>query len=151
MMLTPWGPRAVPTGGAGVAAPAGTCSLTMALIFLAISSPVASAPYGATPAITRAVAGAVTLSGAKGPKLRSGLFAALRVTTLVSPQLQIVQLYRRGPPEQAHRNPDLSLVRQHLFHRAAEVGERALGDLDDLPDQERDLLLRLGLRDRLGD
>src|SRR2546422_769399 len=30
MMLTPWGPSAVPTGGAGVACPAGTCSLTTA-------------------------------------------------------------------------------------------------------------------------
>src|ERR1700734_871470 len=36
MMLTPWGPRAVPTGGAGVALPAGICSFTRALIFLAI-------------------------------------------------------------------------------------------------------------------
>src|SRR5205085_5925205 len=33
MMLTPWGPRAVPTGGAGVAAPAGIWSLTTARIF----------------------------------------------------------------------------------------------------------------------
>ena len=30
MMLTPWGPRAVPTGGAGVAAPAGIWILTIA-------------------------------------------------------------------------------------------------------------------------
>src|SRR5947209_3165524 len=30
MMLTPWGPRAVPTGGAGVAAPAGIWIFTMA-------------------------------------------------------------------------------------------------------------------------
>src|SRR3954471_5431077 len=43
MMFTPWGPSAVPTGGAGVAAPAGHCSLTIALIFFAIASPVASA------------------------------------------------------------------------------------------------------------
>src|SRR5215208_7592444 len=142
MMLTPWGPRAVPTGGAGVAAPAGTCSLTMALIFLAISSPVASAPYGATPAITRAVAGTVTLSGAKGPKLRYGLFAALRVTTLVTPQLQIVQFYCRRPAEQAHRDPHLPLVGQYLFDGAAEVGEGSLGDLDHLADQEGDLFLR---------
>src|SRR5919112_4103694 len=49
MMFTPWGPRAVPTGGAGVAAPAGHCSLTIALIFLAISSPLASARYGRLP------------------------------------------------------------------------------------------------------
>src|SRR4051812_16551806 len=49
MMLTPWGPSAVPTGGAGVAAPAGHCSFTMALIFLAILSPLASARYGRLP------------------------------------------------------------------------------------------------------
>ena len=36
MMFTPWGPSAVPTGGAGVAWPAGTCSLTTATIGLAI-------------------------------------------------------------------------------------------------------------------
>src|SRR5690242_13965175 len=33
MMLTPCGPRAVPTGGAGVAWPACSCTLTTALIF----------------------------------------------------------------------------------------------------------------------
>src|SRR3954453_6895959 len=33
MMLTPCGPRAVPTGGAGVAAPACSCTLTSAAIF----------------------------------------------------------------------------------------------------------------------
>src|SRR4051812_21957504 len=33
MMLTPWGPSAVPTGGAGVAAPAWSCTLTSAAIF----------------------------------------------------------------------------------------------------------------------
>ena len=37
MMFTPCGPRAVPTGGAGVAAPAGHCSLTNAWIFFAIA------------------------------------------------------------------------------------------------------------------
>ncbi len=33
MMLTPCGPSAVPTGGAGVAAPAWSCTLTRAAIF----------------------------------------------------------------------------------------------------------------------
>src|SRR4249919_1698263 len=33
MMLTPWGPRAVPTGGAGVAAPAFKAILTSAATF----------------------------------------------------------------------------------------------------------------------
>src|SRR3990172_9609171 len=36
MMLTPWGPSAVPTGGAGVAFPAAIWSLTTACIFFAI-------------------------------------------------------------------------------------------------------------------
>src|SRR5450755_324208 len=36
MMFTPCGPSAVPTGGAGVALPAGICSLTCAVIFFAI-------------------------------------------------------------------------------------------------------------------
>src|SRR5215469_5509451 len=36
MMLTPCGPSAVPTGGAGVAFPAGICNFTMAFTFLAI-------------------------------------------------------------------------------------------------------------------
>src|SRR2546425_12656539 len=38
MMFTTWGPSAVPTGGAGVACPAGTCSFTTAAIGLAIGS-----------------------------------------------------------------------------------------------------------------
>src|SRR5215813_12309292 len=33
MMLTPCGPSAVPTGGAGVAAPAGSCTFTTAASF----------------------------------------------------------------------------------------------------------------------
>src|ERR1017187_1943423 len=36
MMFTPWGPSAVPTGGAGVALPAGICSFTCAVTFFAM-------------------------------------------------------------------------------------------------------------------
>src|SRR3984957_14979485 len=36
MMLTPCGPSAVPTGGAGVAFPAGICSFTEPVTFFAI-------------------------------------------------------------------------------------------------------------------
>src|SRR5688572_10598723 len=36
MMFTPWGPSAVPTGGAGVALPAAIWSFTCACIFFAI-------------------------------------------------------------------------------------------------------------------
>src|SRR6185312_3769908 len=43
MMLIPWGPRAVPTGGAGFALPAGICSLTNPATFFAIRLLVTSA------------------------------------------------------------------------------------------------------------
>ena len=36
MMFTPWGPSAVPTGGAGVALPAGICNFTTACTFFAM-------------------------------------------------------------------------------------------------------------------
>ena len=36
MILTPWGPSAVPTGGAGVAFPAAIWSFTIACIFFAM-------------------------------------------------------------------------------------------------------------------
>src|SRR6185436_1686566 len=96
MMFTPCGPSAVPTGGAGFAAPAGHCSLTIALTFLAI---------------------------------------------LVSPQLQIVHFDGRRAPEQADRHFDLALFGDDLFHGAAEIGERTLGDFHRLSHHEGDLFL----------
>src|SRR5437870_6420302 len=45
MMLTPCGPSAVPTGGAGVALPAGICNFTIPVTFLAILTPVASVRF----------------------------------------------------------------------------------------------------------
>src|SRR5438045_615595 len=47
MMFTPRGPRAVPTGGAGLACPAGICSLIWATISLAILERVCSRDLGA--------------------------------------------------------------------------------------------------------
>src|SRR3989442_9352982 len=113
MMFTPCGPRAVPTGGAGVACPAGTWSFTTAIIGLAMS-PCASA----------------RLCGCASSRS-------------VSLQLEVVELHRRRPAEQGHRDAHLALVRNHLFDRARKVRERPLGDLHDLSHQERNLLLRL--------
>jgi len=39
MMLIPCGPSAVPTGGAGVACPAGICNFTNPVTFFAIHTP----------------------------------------------------------------------------------------------------------------
>src|SRR6185369_2775412 len=44
MMFTPCGPSAVPTGGAGVALPAGICNFTCAVTFFAIRYVQSSAP-----------------------------------------------------------------------------------------------------------
>src|SRR5258708_12947806 len=43
MMLTPCGPSAVPTGGAGVALPAGSCNFTVACTFFAMRNPLSAA------------------------------------------------------------------------------------------------------------
>src|SRR5271154_2545625 len=45
MMLTPCGPSAVPTGGAGVAAPAFSCTLTIAAIFFFLGAISGSLPH----------------------------------------------------------------------------------------------------------
>src|SRR5215469_12082788 len=45
MMLTPCGPSAVPTGGAGVAAPALSCTLTTAAIFFFLGAAISCCPY----------------------------------------------------------------------------------------------------------
>src|SRR5580692_1381904 len=45
MMLTPCGPSAVPTGGAGVAAPAFSCTLTIAATFFFLGAISGSLPH----------------------------------------------------------------------------------------------------------
>src|SRR5688572_30518020 len=135
MMFTPCGPKAVPTGGAGLAAPAGHCSFTSAVTFLAMWFPSFRTlrrrhrRFNWSAAMTRAVAGG----------------------TLVSPELQIVEFDRRGTSEQRHLHLHLALIGQDLFDRPREVRERTLGDLDRLPDEEGDLLLGLGRLHFLGD
>src|SRR5207245_2528734 len=119
---TPCGPRAVPTGGAGVACPAGTCSFTIAAIGFAMSP---CAPLCAS--------------------TRLPVYSSMRL------ELQVIKLDRRGPPEQRHRHANLALVGDDLFHRAGEVGERPLGDLHDLAYQEGDQLRRLLFLGRLLD
>src|SRR6266853_351003 len=131
MMLRPWGPNAEPTGGAGVAAPASIWSFTTAVTFFlggAIFSLCAAHAATESPppaaAMTRAVAG------------------------LVRSQLQVVELHAGRPAEQADTDADLALVGEDFLDRSAEIGERALDDLDDLAGEERDLLFRRFLRHR---
>src|SRR5262250_2508266 len=46
MMLTPWGPSAVPTGGAGVALPAGNCNLMVVCSFFGGIFPLPQISFG---------------------------------------------------------------------------------------------------------
>src|SRR6266699_1285521 len=102
MMLTPWGPSAVPTGGAGLACPPGTCSFTTAVIGLAIVCFLYNVRrFRRTP--TKPVVGML----------------------LVRLELQIIQFHRGRPPEERHRHPHLALIRQHFFDGAAEIREGA--------------------------
>src|SRR5205809_8023111 len=118
MMLTPWGPSAVPTGGAGLAAAAGTCSFTNAATFLPPPFPAGLAgPF----------AGAAMLDSSRSLEARSSLATTLPrgwgyQTVLTRPchhptsdrlvrlELQVIQLHARRPPEQAHADANLALV-----------------------------------------
>src|SRR5688572_28416313 len=123
MMLIPCGPSAVPTGGAGVACPAGICNFTNPVTFFAIHSPLRRRR--------------------KSPRTPTASFESEWSPTSVRSQLQVVQFNRCRPAEEAHRHPHLAFVHDHFFHRSIEIGERPFRDRDSLTDEERDLLFRL--------
>src|SRR5690606_14329693 len=93
-------------------------------------------------------------TGGAGFAAPAGTWSLMKPTTffamrLISLELRVVQLDRGRSAEQAHLYLDLPLVGVDVLHRSAEVRERTLGDLHNLPDPERDLLagfrlLRLG-------
>src|ERR1700721_3406827 len=97
MMLTPCGPSAVPTGGAGVAAPACSCTLTTAAIFFFLGG-MFCVPY-------------------LGVRCRAVDGSDLRY--LIEGKLD-----RRFPAEDRHENLQLLRVRVDLVHRRGEGGER---------------------------
>src|SRR4029450_8219750 len=120
MMATPWGPSAVPTGGAGVACPAGIWILTAAsTFFLAMGFPLA-------------VMGADEFRGAirgsrQSPSSELGDLAEL-------------ELDRRLPAEDVDQHLELELVLVDLDDLAGELGEGAFLD----PDGLADLVLEAG-------
>src|SRR5690606_29567626 len=124
MLLTPCWPCAGPTGGAGLAAPAGTWSLMKPTTFFAIC--------------------AFHRGRARRSPPRGWTAAAARSVSL---ELRVVQFDRGRPAEEADLDLHLALVVVDLLDRAAEIGERPFRDLHDLPDPERDLLPGLELLD----
>src|SRR5262245_41130142 len=115
-MLMPCGPSAVPTGGAGVACPAGSASFTTTCTSL-VGAAIESLP---------------------------GLFLddARRSDRL---DLPVLELDRRLPGEDHHVHAHEPLLRVHLGDDAAEVLEGAFLDLDLVAHAELHLQLRLVL------
>src|SRR5262245_61536778 len=113
MMFTPWGPSAVPTGGAGVALPAAIWSFTIACTFFAI--------------VLSHQPGPPTTPGSFVPALHRdpGSRAARELDLL---HLQEIELDRRRTSEDRHHHLQRVLVEIHLVDHAVEAGERPLVD-----------------------
>src|SRR3954453_20971321 len=171
MMLTPCGPSAVPTGGAGVAAPAWSCTLTSAAIFFlgGIASCVllrrtswsSRAGPALPPGVLLGVADAARLAGQPhhcGPAGAGGEIYGPGSDPL---DLAEAQLDRGLPTEDLDQRLDPLGLGVDLGDRRVQRGERAVDDHDRVRDVEvgdLDLLLRgagtrlLGRRGlRLGD
>src|SRR5438309_7547272 len=110
MMFTPCWPRAVPTGGAGVACPALIWSLTMAVIFLRLRCAGGASGMSLPPAVQAA-----------GVEPASRRWSGLR-------HLVEGELDRRFPVEDVHQHFELGLLYVDLGDGPLEVGERARDD-----------------------
>src|SRR5487761_2234924 len=146
MMLTPCGPSAVPTGGAGVALPAGICSFTEPVTFFAITKPSLqslsprsrlglypeSQPATAAPYFAGAIAGSIT---AHSPKHGENTLRCLF-------HLQEIQLHRSRPAKNRNQHAQRIALRIDLVHLALEVRERSIDNADQLALLERHLRAR---------
>src|SRR3990172_4246628 len=108
MMLTPCWPSAGPTGGAGVAFPAGICNLICPVTFF---------PLGAATAMFDSSSG----SSRSEPR---GFLQLLH--------LQKIQLDRRRASEDRDHHLQRVPVRIDVIHDAGEIAERAVHDFDRL-------------------
>src|SRR5688572_23298975 len=125
MMLMPCWPSAGPTGGAAVAAPAGACTFSIALIFFAMSL------------LSRCGRGrcAPPSHVVRRPPGRHR-------SSLELLDLQEVELDRRLAAEDADQHLDLVAFRVDLVDGADELGERAVLDAHALALAVLDLELR---------
>src|SRR5438270_9730996 len=106
MMLIPWGPKAVPTGGAGVARPACSSSFNTVRIFFLLIEPW------------------------KFPR------PSICVWLVDFLDLKQVKLHRRLPAEHVDQHLELALLRVDLVDLAVEVGERSVDNAHRLADLE---------------
>src|SRR2546426_1250649 len=118
MMATPWGPSAVPTGGAGVAAPALIWILTTAATFFFAMSLSACLAYGAMWCASGRKR-PTSVPGPRGPAQAGGSTRAW----LELGDLGELQLDGGLPAEQVEEHLDLELVLVDLDDLAVELGE----------------------------
>src|SRR5687767_7968141 len=110
MILTPWGPSAVPTGGAGVAFPAAIWSFTIACTFFAIQF------FRLKPEATASVTAAPVPISFVGFRLQAE--APLQLL-----YLEKVQFHRRRAAKDGHHDLEGVPVEVHFVHRAVEARE----------------------------
>src|SRR5713226_5287012 len=118
MIFTPCCPSAGPTGGAGVALPAGICNLTTAMTFFAMPLPL-STPSGTVYRVHRVSLPAPADRG-DGEDGRDESLDFLDLTE--------VEFDRGRPAEDAHQHADLLLLHHHLVHHAGKVHEGPRSD-----------------------
>src|SRR5271155_152600 len=120
MMLRPRWPNAGPIGGDGLALPAGTCSLIIPTIFLAMlfPQPPRRRP-GSIPPSLRPLT--------HGSRLAPGCSRRLRRRSPLL-DLRILELDRGRPAKDRHRDLDPRLLFVDLLDDAVERGERPVGD-----------------------
>src|SRR2546427_12504368 len=126
MMLTPCGPSAVPTGGAGVALPAAIWSFTTACIFFAMCGGYLFLLCGGAPP-PPSVAARLTLAAVIPTTIRSvNDSVSVSVSDLLN--LKKIKFHGRGAAEDRHHHLQRVLVEVHLVDHAVEAGERPFVD-----------------------
>src|SRR5580693_5108464 len=133
MMLRPRCPSAGPIGGDGLALPAGTCSLIIPTIFLAIL-------YPHPPRRSRGPCRHRSARGSMDPGLRRDARTAAPCSHLLD--LGVFELDRGRPAKDRHRDLDPRLLLVDLLDDAVERGERPIADPHLLADLEGDRRLR---------
>src|SRR5258707_2448362 len=114
MMLTPWGPSAVPTGGAGVALPAASCSLIVVCIF-----------FGGMFLYPKSLS---SLPDCIRRNLRSDSWRAAKTSSAQLFDARKIQFHRRCASENRYRNLQPAVVVVEFFHRAIEIPKWPIHD-----------------------
>src|SRR5579884_633604 len=124
IILMPYGPSVEPTGGAGVALPAGIWSLTTAVTFFAMTSS-SFHIYTQTARTVPQNRRAGTLE--RNPKFSRSLSRLNHFFDLLE-----IQFYGRLAAKDRDQHAQLLLLRVHLLDLAGKLGERPGGDAHDL-------------------